>query len=380
MEKYIYYSIIIFSAFIILLYIYLLFVKFKEMYVLNRRSAFSKEINSFIEKLFEDIGNKYPEKEELDRLKEMVKNNIKRRLITEKVVYFTSIFKGSFLSNITTLCDEIGLVDYEIKRLTSKDVFAVALSCKNLGEFRNKKAVEPLLKQLNNKSIDVKYHTLMALSKIGNNEAFIKAFEQLESDDLLSDRSLIEIVDSFEGDKLELYSKILESSNVYSSIIFIKSSGNYMDAKLSEKISQYLDDDVKDRKVAAIKAIGQNADIRFFDKIINKLEDGDWEVRAAAAKSLGRMGDGRALEALRKSLSDSQWWVRYNAAQSIIKLPRGTDMIETVLCGGDKFAKDILISSLEDSGVINDIYHYEFSNDKRKIGLFNLVNNYILER
>jgi hypothetical protein len=153
-----------------------------------------------------------------------------------------------------------------------------------------------------------------------------------------------------------------------------------MDTELNNHIQNYIDDNDKDRRIAAIKSIGQNSDIRFLETIIKKVEDSEWEVRAAACKSLGRMGDNKALNTLVKALSDSNWWVRYNAANSMLELPEGVNYIHNIMKSEDKFAKDIIISAMEESGTLQELFLYENSGNEEKQMLIDLIKKYILEK
>lgn len=380
MERYVYYSIILFSSFIFFLYVYLLYQKALEFIETKKEKTYKKEVIPFIDKIMQDLENRYPDEDKILKIRTIIKNRIKRKLIIERIIVYTELYNGNIRNSMTRLCEETGIVDYELKNLKKGDKFNIALSCKNLGEFRSKRALSELVKIVDKNFVDIRYHSLMSISKIGDANSLVYAFNKLSNNLLLSDRSLTEIVDSFEGDKAQLYKSMINSDDVFLSTIFIKSAGNYMDIDLNFQISKYIDDEDKNRRIAAIKAIGQNGDVRFLDKLIDKLKDEEWEVRSTTSKSLGRLGDSKALPKLVESLSDSQWWVRYNSARSIFQIPRGIEIIETVIKGEDKFAKDILIASLEDSGVINDIYLYENSQDEKKRNLAYIVRKYVIYR
>lgn len=378
MEKYVYYSIAVFSGFIVLLYIYLLYEKVINIFSLKKIKRFENELIPYIDKLcikFEE--DETLSDDDMKNLKLKVKDRVKRGVIRDRIIYYIENYIGDIRSKLIYVCEEIGLLDYEIKRIDSKDPFRVALSCRKLGEMRSPKAAEALLNALYKNQIDIKYQSLMALAKIGEIDYFAEAFEVLDATVILSERSLVEIVDSFEGNKLALYGKMINHKNPIISSVFIKSAGKLVDSKISEEIARFIEDEDKNRKIAAIKSIGQIGDIRFIEEIISALQDDSWEVRAIAAKSLGNLQDSRCLPYLKESLKDREWWVRYNSAWSIIRIPRGVEVIEEVLRGEDKFAKDILISAIENSGIINEIYTYESSIDLEKRKIYKLVSEYI---
>ncbi|MBC8060132.1 MAG: HEAT repeat domain-containing protein [Clostridiaceae bacterium] len=377
MEQYVYYSIIFFAGFIFFLYIYILFEKTVNSYELRKRTKYEKELLPYIDNILLKMEEQYPTYKTVEIIKVKIKNSIKRKILIDRVQYFTSVFSGEIRVNIIKFCEETKLLDSVLKDLKSKDHKKIALSCKILGEFRSKKAISYLLKALDKKSPDVQYNALMALAKVGDMHGLITAFTKLNRNNILSERSLIEIVDSFEGDKIPLYYEMILNEDPYISSIFIKSVGNHMDLTLNEIIAAFLKEENLDRKIAAIKVIGQTVDIRFIEDLIECMEDESWQVRSVTAKSLGKLADVKAIPALVSALNDREWWVRYNSAQAIFMMPNEINKIETVFLAQDAFAKDSLLSAMENSGVFADLYRYEYSTDDNKRNLAKLINDYI---
>lgn len=377
MEQYVYYSVIFFAAFIFFLYLYILFEKTTSYIELKKRSEYEKDLLPYIDNIFLKMEEAYPSYTTVKIIEEEVKNPIKRKIVIDRVLYFTSVFSGEIRLNLIKICEETKLLNYVLKNLKSKDYKEVALSCRVLGEFRSKKSISSLLKTLDKKEPDVQYNALLALSKIGEEKALVTGFNKLSQNNILSERSLIEIVDSFEGDKLSLYSEMILNEDPYISSIFIKSAGNYMDLALNDIIVIFIKEKNIARKIAAIKVIGQTFDIRFLDDLIECMEDESWQVRAVTANSLGKLQDDKAIPALVSALNHKEWWVRYNSAQAIFMIPNGIKEIETVFLAQDAFAKDSLLSAMENSGVLADLYLYEHSTDINKRHLAKLINDYI---
>jgi hypothetical protein len=217
----------------------------------------------------------------------------------------------------------------------------------------------------------------MALSKIGDMESLVTAFATLNENNTLSERSLIEIVDSFNGDKISLYHKMIFDEDPFISSIFIKSSGNYMDFALNDIIASFIKEINLTRKIASIKVIGQTYDIRYIDDLIECMKDDSWQVRAIAASSLGKLESGSSLPILIGALNDKEWWVRRNSAQAIFMIPHGVKEIEAVFLAQDSFAKDSILSAMEDSGAFSELYLYQYSTDISKRHLAKLINDYI---
>lgn len=376
MEKYVYLSIMFFSLIIFFLYIYIVFEKLLENYKSKIIQKYSTDLVSYINLIVSEItSGKDIHLFELENLKVICKNKNKRQIIEERLLFYFENYKGEFLPKLIEFCEQIEIVKHEIKNLENRDNFKKALAARRLGEFRSKKSIEKLLNQLKIMNIDVKYNILLALAKIGEENSFIEAFKNIDSEIILSERSLIEIVDSFEGDKDKIYKYMINSNNNFIASVFIKSAGNYKKLSLSSEISKYLSSEDKELRIASVKAIGSINDDTYLDTIISLLKDVEWEVRAVTARTLGNFSSEKILMPLVKALSDLQWYVRFNAATSIINHRGGLKVLSNVFEGEDRFAKDIIISAIENSSN-NSLYLYEISNDEEKKALVNKIKQY----
>lgn len=380
MEQYVYLSIIFFSLIIFFLYVYIMYEKILEFYKLKRIQKYSKELVPHINFIVSEFVNeKNIDSSILENLKVICKNKDKREVIEESLLYYCENSKREFLPKLIDLCQYIEIVQYEMKNLKNKNNYKKALAAKRLGELRSKKSVDILLSELNITNSDVKYNILLALAKIGEEKAFIEAFENIDSAVILSERSLIEIVDSFEGDKDKIYKRMVNYDNSFIASVFIKSVGNSKNTSLSFDISKYLSSENKELRIASVKALGNIGDKTYLDTIIKLLEDTEWEVRAVTAKALGNFTDNKILMPLAKSLSDSEWYVRFNAATSILNHCEGMNVVSYIFEGEDKFAKDIIISAIENSSN-NTLYLYENSNDPDKVKLVLKIKEYITQK
>lgn len=379
MELLLIYLAVVISTIILLLYLYLILRRLYEEYKKRKKQMFYQEISDYLDSLVSQLDENDITNEQIEVLKVFMKDKYKRELVEERLLFYFENLKGNIIKKLTKLAEDIGLVDYEIKKLKNKDIREIALSCKKLGEMRSKKAIEHLLELLDIEVVDLKYNALMALAKIGDEEAFIEAFKKLSQTLPLDERSLIEIADSFEGDKIYVYRKLMHVNNDFISSIFIKSAGNYKDIMLADEIAQFLNSENKEKRISAAKALGKMGDSRYVDKIIELLKDEHWEVRAVAAKVLGQLQDRKALAPLTEALSDKEWYVRYNAANSLLSIDGGMEFIYNVFEGEDRFAKDIVIGVLEANYGWDKILEYDKFNPKTP-KLSEVINRYIKEK
>ncbi|MDI3529852.1 MAG: hypothetical protein PWQ23_1671 [Thermoanaerobacter sp.] len=359
MESIVIISIVVFSVIILALYTYLIFEKIYVLINNILKQRYMNEISKFLDGLIYLLDEKDVDETDIEKLRVLMRNKIKRNLIEERMAYYFENFKGIVAERLTVLCEKIGLIDYEISNLNKGNMFKVSLACRYLGDYRSKKAVKPLLNLVTTHSLDLLYNVLLALAKIGDEESFVEAFKKLSNKILLSERSIIEIVDNFEGDKLYVYKSLMYLDDDFVASIFIKSAGNYRDTSLADDIAKFLKSNNKEKKIAALKALGSMGDNRFTDEIIELLKDEEWEVRAVTAKVLGQIQDERALVPLVDALSDKQWYVRYNAAHSLININGGLEAIKTVFQKDDNFAKDIVVSVLETDYGYDKLLQYE---------------------
>lgn len=322
MEIYVAYSLIIFLSMLVFFYIYIFYIKILNWGRQERIKQSNEEWGALIDKMIIELDEKYPQIKVIKKLRRKLRNKLKRKITIERIMHYSYSFKGNIRNDIKRFCEDTMIVKYTLEDFKTKDKLKLALSCKILGEFRSERALPKLLSAVDNNFPDVKYNALMAIAKIGNLNAFVESFSKIEDNSTLSERSLIEIVDSFEGDFVLLYKKMILSENDYISTVFIKSLANYMDMQFNDDIVKLLDGKNKDKKIAVIKVLGQTSDVRFIQELIECLNDEAWEIRSMAASSLGRMEDGRALSFLVKALTDRAWWVRFNAAQATFNLSK----------------------------------------------------------
>ncbi|EYE88535.1 PBS lyase [Fervidicella metallireducens AeB] len=379
MELIVLYSIIIFSILILALFLYLVIEKLYDKYKNKKKRRYQDSIASYLDNIVSQLDEKDITEIQINILSEYIRHKIKREVVEERMLFYFENFKGSISGKLTKLAEEIGLVEYELEKLSKKDFHKIALACKHLGDIRSKKVINPLLELIDIEHVEIKYNVLMALAKIGDNEAFIEAFKKLTKSIPLSERSLVEIADSFEGDKIYVYRNLIYIEDEFISSIFIKSAGNYKDTTLADEIAFFLAIENKEKKIAAMKALGNMGDNRYVEPIISLLSDETWEVRAIAAKVLGQLQSDNAIIPLTTALSDREWYVRYNAANSLVSIEGGIDMVYDILEGEDRFAKDIIVSILETSYGWDRVIEYDKTTD-RNPKLSEIVKKYTEEK
>jgi len=341
-ERIVYSFLFFLIAILFFLYANLMAEKIRELLLEKKKEGLLKELSPLIDKTFEKLSHGKAPGEEIRLLKKRAKIPLQRELISEKIISYSELVEGRVKEELGQLAEALGLVDYELKNLKTKSIPARALACRRLGEYRSRKALPALLKALALPSLDVKFQALEALAKIGDLEYFLKAFLEPYGVQLFSERSLIEIIDGFEGDKEAMYKKMISHEDDYLASVFIKSAGNGRFVGVASELLENLYSPSFMRKIAAVKALGQIAAPEFTHSLIGELKNPDWRIRAVTAKALGEAQNTAALPALKEAVGDENWWVRYNAARAIIKMGNYKDLVQEIFSGEDPFAKDML--------------------------------------
>lgn len=349
-ERIVYSALFFLIAILLILYAYLMAEKIRELLLEKKKERLLKELSPLIDKIFEKLSQGKTPGEEIPLLKKRAKIPLQRELISERIISYSELVEGRLKQELGQLAEALGLVDHELKNLKTKSMSARALACRRLGEYRSRKALPALIRALELPNYDVKFQALAGLAKIGDLEYFLKAFLEPFGVQLFSERSLIEIIDGFEGDKEAMYKKMISHEDDYLASVFIKSAGNGRFVRVASDILKNLSSPSFMRKIAAVKALGQMGAAEFTDSLIEELKNPDWRIRAVAAKALGEAQNTAALPALKEAVGDENWWVRYNAAKAIIKMGNYKDLVQEIFSGEDPFAKDMLRYVLKTAG------------------------------
>ena len=213
-----------------------------------------------------------------------------------------------------------------------------------LGSLGDSRAVEPLIGALNDRDKDVCQEAVKALRTLGEPQwsKWVKGdshdFERLgESKDPRAVESLIKALGDSEG---------------YARGAAAEALGKLGDARAVEPLIKSLGDhdkDVRKAAAAALRALGEpqwselvkgdyddfgrlgeSKDARAVEPLLKALGDREGSVRRASAEALGKLGDVRAVEPLIKALGDGEGSVRLAAAEALSTLsePRWSEWVK----------------------------------------------------
>ena len=252
--------------------------------------------------------------------------------------------------NLVSIAAQMGFVADCIAQIKSRNFRVSVTGCRRAGLYRFLETADDLITALEILTSENQHAILLAIARIGDAETMRLAFDTIRENILINERAVARILSSFidGAEKIKLFRTMIHSSTDYIAVLFLKAADGKMAAELMNDIIDLLHTGDKEIRTAAVRCLAGIGEGGPEDVLIGALEDNDWEVRALAAKALGEIKTTESSLALFKALSDRQWWVRQNAAKSLTSHPGCETMFMLAAESGDEYAKDSILSVLED--------------------------------
>lgn len=98
-------------------------------------------------------------------------------------------------------------------------------------------------------------------------------------------------------------------------------------------------------RIACLRYLGKYPDERFRVPIYRLTEESrsaEWELCAVCMTALAAYPGDETLRLLKQGLCSQNWYVRYNAALSLRVLAVGTEQLQDILTGDDRYAREML--------------------------------------
>ncbi|MGB9979800.1 HEAT repeat domain-containing protein [Methanobacterium sp.] len=208
-----------------------------------------------------------------------------------------------------------------------------------LGVLRDRRAVEPLIKALNDKDEEVRWKAAWALGNIRDRRA-VEPLIYLLHDKSWAVRRFAASALGKIGDEraVESLMKALSDEEWHVRKYAADALGKIGDERAVESLMDALHDKDSDVRWKAAVALGKMKSAAV-EPLIELLKNDDWHIRGRAAEALGKIGDERAVKPLINSLvgwnKDRNKYVRGRAAEALGKI-------------GDEDAIKPLTQALED--------------------------------
>lgn len=185
--------------------------------------------------------------------------------------------------------DRVQLLLTKLKEADSDIVTASVVE--ELGHTADHRAIRPLIEELNNEEVRVRWNAIKALSSFGE-DAMVPLLRALDSPDHFLRRNVIQAI------------------------------GEIGSADAVQKLLGMLMFDESDRGaiIQIINALGRIGDDRAVEPLLTLLKSSDWETKWRAIHALGRIGDSRAIEPLLDLHNDADKDLQWAAAMAVERI------------------------------------------------------------
>jgi len=236
-------------------------------------------------------------------------------------------------------------VDPLIKALNYKSKYLVKMALGALGQIKDKRAVEPIIKKLDRKD-GLGQEAAEALDKLGwkpetdgQKAAYLISAAAWESLVEWGEPAVEPLIKALGDVGLGCYEAA-------------EALGEIGDTRAVEPLIKALSDENRYVRQHAVAALGEFGDERAVEPLIGMLSDDHLWVRTGAVEALGEFGDKQAVEPLIRALGDEAQEVRKSAAEALGKI--GKPAVEPLIVALGDEDERVRESAAEALGEIGD--------------------------
>jgi HEAT repeat protein len=279
--------------------------------------------------------------------------------------------KGTKKKRMKEAVDALGLLEYIERGLKNAPPWRRMKACHTMGILGSDRNAPLLMERLFDTNPKVVASAIIALGELRNKKA-VRAMLELYKRCTLSQAWLIAAILPFYGHKAYEHIKpILVQQELSPSrlILLIKV---LLEFKLTDSLEVlqniYKASDSLDLRINSLLAIGKINDLFAVKTIIEALSDTDWQVRAVACNLIGEMAIKGASDRLVSLLTDESWFVRKNSAAALVRLGKiGVMGLFIALNSDDRYARDMVVQTLQEQGILERIIAHLNSRDDDKL-------------
>lgn len=322
-----------------------------------------------IEKVMEKLKAKVAEHLKLENFNEIPEKDISyiKKLVLTKTgllvfnrIYSDYINTYGYDERIKSYAALI--IDYNIllKNRIVRDKYRRSYILHLLAGYRinSPKVIEFALESLESNSHYVRNNALRVIGNSGNVESFLEAYKIISfSDKYFNNKMILDLIDSFKGDKQSLNHALDNEFDSFSVEIQKVIIEHFTNVKYSGAVKRLLDvlenTSNIELKIAATKYFSSVISSKSYPLILGNADSDEWELRAVTVKVLEKYNKPETIDKLIESISDQNWFVRYNAALSLISLDTDNVTIKKIFKFDDRYAKEITLYAMFTKSLID---------------------------
>jgi hypothetical protein len=245
---------------------------------------------------------------------------IELKAIQSKLLEWIETIGGEYRGRLTELCNEMGLVEQERKRLRSPKHGLRMEAAYRLGIMRAQQCTDELLQLLEQEGVESTAFVVgrAAAKCAGTLEELRRLLLLLLQNHPDAQQLIADIIASSSLDPAPLYIELLrmEDREAPVCVALIGLTGRN-DPDAFGPLNRLLESECKEIRIKAAKALLQYSHMLPMERLGDLIRHSDWEIRAAAIKAIGEWQLDFELEALNESMVDEEWWVRYYSASTL---------------------------------------------------------------
>lgn len=343
----------LFTAILILVFLFILGIEYTWLYLLADRQekhqekyrAVKKKVAALTEGIFyAPTGSAMTRN--LESLRDLIGDDTEAFEIADRRISEMEQGDGNRVEDMQEKIRQIyGYLDpisLFAKLLKNGDVHHQGYACRRLADFDCYDYLEEICRLSESRNRTLAYNAAMALSRLGYAEGVAAFVLRIQDDKRYSGRIINEIFATFSLDRVKLASLIIEDCNEYMKCTTIKAIAQYGMHEFEGIYKEGCVSKNTNMRIACVKALGILGDPLNERLLIVASKDRDWVVRLSAVNGLSKLHSAEAVAAVQAALNDKEWWVRQAAANALLNMDVGISRLEDVIKGDDRYASDAM--------------------------------------
>ena len=299
-------------------------LKWKKKQSEKRTAACLSRFKDYLDYLQTQLGE-----EERLRPPHRSLSKFERRVLQQELVQWINRLEGEYRQQLLTLCDDLGLVEYNVKRLKSFRSMTRIDAAYHLGAMRASKATTPLTTMLFKKRVDSSsYIFARAIAQTANHPTEMAELLHFLIKHGKQDVHLVaDISRESDLDLTQVFTGFLQKQNPTYIKLGLIGLQNSVKPDLPDRVQTLTKSDDREIRINAAKLLMSSTDLSEHD-IKFYLTFPDWEIRKLFAEWIGRADLIQYIPLLATRVEDTNWMVARASAASLIRM--GEDGFEAL--------------------------------------------------
>lgn len=316
--------VIILSIIIIILVFYLKILRNNIRIVEKRNIKYKKNIEALlIEFLYsESKEGKFSssQKKIIRKFKKGLNSKRKRKIISETFLQLDQQVSGQMVDQMNILYKEIGLLNYAIKKLKSKNWHIVAIGIKDLRQFKVRRVKNLVLKLINHRREEVRRETHLyfielfgfeGLDFLDNLKAPLSEWDQI---------LLLGEVENLENQELIEVEQWLKSENDYVIIFVLSIVQMFNRLETKESLLELLSHKNEEVRLKSLEVITRFEILEAKELLLNKYDELTIKEKIQFFIYLEKMGTSDDVMFLLDNVNNEEFEIQYRALQILKKV------------------------------------------------------------